>query len=1554
MQFARFGKDAQFALCILCTMKLSLTSFPLSSNLKLDIQLTLDKGLVVRFVLTGEIPSSPCVLHWGITLVDKPNLWIAPDRSSRAMKHFEWDGTTQVPGACQTTFPQQSHIIEFAFPTVDKSTPQHELPRTIEFVLCFQPNHWVKNGKANFSVPVVSFLQSVFGEAQLEDAVTTVVGKRLAKVPSSLTRSYRWTVQGYGSEFNLLCFVLSDNPDFCAVFLLTDTPHPLLLHWGCSASVGGQWRRPDLGCLRLTDDEAEEFTCHPVDEKAVQTEFSYFRKSTGQSSIQYLRLLIGSSIVPPVIKFVLKEGKSNYWFKDKNASDFVVEIPPNDAYEKKKKEFEAQAEARRRDEEEERKKRESQWLEALSQFRSKREERQSSADVAFKAFNLSDDGGDVDVVASFNDDDSIIHVDIIGCFRSRVTVHWGVVGVAGSRQRFAPQEWRCPLESYRPRNTVVIDPNRSCESPMEPVQSDDAPGSVAQPGSAAQPGSVAQKFPFWQKVTLTIPGKREAPGSDSDPGVAPEVMGIAFVLRETNGSRWFKDRDNTDFVVRLAALASRWSGPHPDIVEEIIAAEVGWHQMTLMHRYNLINSAVSKWHDEQGTSDNNNQSALLRTWTGLFRPEGLCNITDAPGSTVPSKNLSEERGQSFVARHKDNCEFWAWIFVWSRFSYMGLMDWQRNYNTKPKDLAHSTECLTHKLASLWVRWPEYRLLIRLVLSTVARGGNQGQAIRDRILDIMHKHRIPENRANFYEQWHQKLHNNTTPDDIPICLGVIAYLKSNNLDDYWRVLSSHGITKDRLASYERPIHSDPYCVHSDIGSLIYDFEQYLDILKDVHDALDLKKAFDHAARFLPRDAVEAVQDVVRCTTVSGVSLKRGAAPQNLSRDDLHNRFNQVSWARGKVLALVTNKSRSPEEIRELLFLDFALEQQQNLALQGSPEFTLPQIAKQLVDMVASLSGHDHIHEELAAAARDWVTFANDCANNKFSTGIESALMLKALSDRLTLLVGSLVQQWQEWFGPKAEFLGKQVGVEQKIINVFVDEILRGSILFGVSLSLKRLEPILRQAAHLPPWQMISIVEKATGHLCQVDQLVDIQDKVFDCPTVLISGRVSGDEEIPSGVQAVLVRSAAESPDILSHVSVRARNAHVFLAVCFDPPIMEELDKLLGQWVEVSCRGGDVHFRVVEPPSRQRLERLESRRLLKSFDRLKSEAGIIDDLAVSGQKATQMDFTTASAMWVVSPQEFTRSLVGSKSLNLERLREQLPPAIIRPQAVALPYGCMQKTLSTGSNKQRVLAPLTICLAKLKTDTSNKEASEIFREARKLIGLLEFPRELQQNMEKLMKNEDGRLLLLYEQNGPQAAWKAICDVWASMFALRPWISLSKARRQYHDLNMAVLVQDLLPANYAFVLHSKNPFGQENGEMYGEIVLGLGEVLVGNAPGRALSWRMKRDGEPEIVSFPSKQFALRSSACLIFRSDSNGEDLEGFAGAGLFESVSAKDYERIVLSYSKIRLIQDREYRRSLLKKIGNLAFQIEDVFGNPMDIEGVVLDEDTLGIVQARPQV
>ena len=58
------------------------------------------------------------------------------------------------------------------------------------------------------------------------------------------------------------------------------------------------------------------------------------------------------------------------------------------------------------------------------------------------------------------------------------------------------------------------------------------------------------------------------------------------------------------------------------------------------------------------------------------------------------------------------------------------------------------------------------------------------------------------------------------------------------------------------------------------------------------------------------------------------------------------------------------------------------------------------------------------------------------------------------------------------------------------------------------------------------------------------------------------------------------------------------------------------------------------------------------------------------------------------------------------------------------------------------------------------------------------------------------------------------------------------------------------------------RNPFTQDANEIYGEVVPGRGETLVGNYPGRALSFRARRGESPVVTSFLSKSTWLRTQA--------------------------------------------------------------------------------------------
>jgi alpha-glucan,water dikinase len=201
---------------------------------------------------------------------------------------------------------------------------------------------------------------------------------------------------------------------------------------------------------------------------------------------------------------------------------------------------------------------------------------------------------------------------------------------------------------------------------------------------------------------------------------------------------------------------------------------------------------------------------------------------------------------------------------------------------------------------------------------------------------------------------------------------------------------------------------------------------------------------------------------------------------------------------------------------------------------------------------------------------------------------------------------------------------------------------------------------------------------------------------------------------------------------------------------------------------------------------------------------------------------------------------------------------------------------------------------------------------------------------------------------------AWNAIRKVWASKFNERVFLSTLKARIDLNLVVMSVLCQEVISGEYAFVLHTKNPFNSNVEELYAELVLGLGETLVGAYEGRALSFIVHKNTlEYEVTSFCSKSIALRGSG-FIFRSDSNSEDLPGFAGAGLFDSFVMEEAKSETLNYKTDKIMIDKQYRENIIRQLALVGVAIEQVFeGEAQDVEGVVSNGKVF-IVQSRPQV
>jgi alpha-glucan,water dikinase len=98
----------------------------------------------------------------------------------------------------------------------------------------------------------------------------------------------------------------------------------------------------------------------------------------------------------------------------------------------------------------------------------------------------------------------------------------------------------------------------------------------------------------------------------------------------------------------------------------------------------------------------------------------------------------------------------------------------------------------------------------------------------------------------------------------------------------------------------------------------------------------------------------------------------------------------------------------------------------------------------------------------------------------------------------------------------------------------------------------------------------------GYVEYVKNLRDVMHNVYDMRTVLLVEKISGEEEVPTNVQAVIVLNTQEYPDVLAHVSVRARNLKVLLAVVFSNYICDELKDMVGQHITLSVEGSYVKF------------------------------------------------------------------------------------------------------------------------------------------------------------------------------------------------------------------------------------------------------------------------------------------------------------------------------------------------------------------------------------------
>jgi alpha-glucan,water dikinase len=465
-----------------------------------------------------------------------------------------------------------------------------------------------------------------------------------------------------------------------------------------------------------------------------------------------------------------------------------------------------------------------------------------------------------------------------------------------------------------------------------------------------------------------------------------------------------------------------------------------------------------------------------------------------------------------------------------------------------------------------------------------------------------------------------------------------------------------------------------------------------------------------------------------------------------------------------------------------------------------------------------------------------------------------------------------------------------------------------------LLIRHLDPILRRSARLSDWQVIN-PNDVTGEVAVVESLRAVQGRRFERPTVIVAEKVFGDEEPPEGVRAVITPS---SVDLVSHVAVRARNAQLLFATCYDRECFDRLQAMKGRRVRLEVNAaGDVLFGEAAEAS----------------------------ATVERAGAAPVPRRVPPPRPLVRPlrrQEFEPDLVGGKSCHLKELAKKLPDWIQVPRSVALPFAVFDAVLALDANRA-VAERYRGLLAQIESNPSPALA-----EMRQLVLVLQLPESLPADLRQVMQAEN----LPWPEDWPAAAGR-IKQVWASKWNDRAWFSRQARGFPHQSMFIAVLIQEVVEAEYAFVIHTANPLTGNRAELYAEVVPGLGETLVGNYPGRAMSFvSPKAAPAAAVLAYPSKSAGLYGGG-LIFRSDSNAEDLDGYAGAGLYDSVLLAPPREWILDYTNDALVWDPKFRAEFLASVTRLGTAVEQAMGAPQDVEGA-WSQGRFFVVQTRPQV
>ena len=1050
---------------------------------------------------------------------------------------------------------------------------------------------------------------------------------------------------------------------------------------------------------------------------------------------------------------------------------------------------------------------------------------------------------------------------------------------------------------------------------------------------------------------------------------------VVLVLR-TIHYEWLKSKDNGDVYIHLPALPQSRanSAGGGDAPEDGSASSAPTEAAAV--------DAAAANDAERNMTRPETPPDMDYGWMGFVRRAGQLSCDgngESPGTVAEIAASEPDSERSLMHRYANAAHLvqsnagsrnaLLSVLVWLRLTAARELTWNKNYNVKPREIAVKQELCGRAIASLFDAEDADFELLRLLVAAVGRGGSSeaGQRIRD---EILHIQRNSDCKGGMMEEWHQKLHNNTSPDDVVICEALLAYIHSGrSLDAYWGHLNANGVTAERMKSYDRPICSEPCFNDHQAGSLAHDLGEYLFTLRAVHDGNDLNAAADSVlgyGRSSDRGAAVAINTVHGVVTdylrdvLAHIKWCSGVGPPRDGGDEvgwLIGFLTAVTDCRAHLFPSLQSSHALGDRALDVIVLDIALDstarrqcEQMLGSIRGADVRRQLQVLQFLLRSVILSSGSNALFVECLGELDSILSQAGGDEHG-FTDALKDAAaktVMKAMEE-----VGSRSEATMRALDAASRSVTSALNVRLEAAEEVKESITRGGTAAVMAQVMGSILPKLRTSSS-GTWSIVSRgpeddTHPATGRVTVVDSISEVATTEFEEPTVLVvKGQVSGDEDVPAGVVAVFTKSTI---DVLCHLAVRARTERVLVGLVANPETaapLHELEDSAGEFVRIAvATRGATHDAVIERASKAEIR--------EACARARDKASFVPSLHLDAKKWCGKFILFHERGW-------NGKRVGAKALNLKQLRKALPSDIRIPRGVTIPYGSCEAVIADAANKSErsVLDAL---------EKSEKGILDTASEAVDTVSRLHAPRALGKNIRALVGGESPLPSVAGGGTSTNAAevegaddicadlWNSVKRVWTSKWNQRAILACRKAGLDHSQISMSVLIQEAIDAEYAFVVHTRHPVTNSEEDLYCELVAGLGETLVGNYPGNALAFTVhKPTMKTSVDKFPTKSLALKlDRPTLICRSDSNCEDLPGFAGAGLFDSVFVSEPVEVAHDYSSDPIVSDPVFRDKYARAIAETSLKIASAFGGAaQDIEGVIDADGKIHIVQARPQM